>query len=179
VPQALCQLDRSDTLSGLGFGEMFGSQSVENVNEISIVNVVKVRPSLKCDIAAFDWWVMNGDRTLSDAGGNPNLLWSDKTEELFVIDHNLAFDETVTLNSQIESHIFSTQLSEICASKVLQHHYAQRFAEALSALPEIIRGIPERWYYADEHHTIDNGFPIDRVEMTLQRYAEPTFWKRT
>ncbi|AQZ51113.1 hypothetical protein Mame_01768 [Martelella mediterranea DSM 17316] len=179
VPRELYEAGRSGALSGLGFGSLFGSENVENANEISFVNVEKAPAELKRDIAAFDWWIKNGDRTLTDAGGNPNILWLEATRRLFVIDHNLAFDEEVTLTSQLECHIFRKSLAEICDDAGLRDHYNTRFDNALLDLPRILGDIPERWHYVDDACTVDINLSLDRVDNLLKRHRVPAFWERT
>lgn len=179
VPRELYDASRDGALSDLGFGFLFGSENVDNTNEISFTDAQNVSPELKRDIAAFDWWIKNGDRTLTDAGGNPNLLWSETARRIVVIDHNLAFDEEVTLHSQLESHIFRSSLSEICDQAALRDHYNERFDKALLDLPQILGDIPERWHYVDDACTVDINLSLDRVESTLKRHRVPAFWKRT
>lgn len=179
VPRELYEAGRDGVLRDLGYGLLFGSENVENANEVSFVNVQQAPEELKRDIAAFDWWIQNGDRTLTDAGGNPNLLWSETARRLVVIDHNLAFDEGVTLHSQLESHIFRSSLSEICDQPTLQGHYNTRFEKALTDLPQILGDIPERWHYVDDARTVDINLSLDRVKNTLRRHRVPAFWERT
>ncbi|MBO9135511.1 MULTISPECIES: HipA family kinase [Rhizobium] len=179
VPQELYEAGRHGALSALGAGLLFGSENIENATEMSFINVQHAPTDLKRDIAAFDWWVKNGDRTLTDAGGNPNLLWSETAHRLVVIDHNLAFDEEVTLHSQLESHIFRSSLSDICDQEDLQGHYNARFEKALTGLPKILGDIPERWHYVDDACTVDINLSLDRVENTLKRHRVPAFWERT
>jgi len=179
VPEDLYEAGRDRSLRDLGAGLLFGSESVENANEISILNIPETPEELQRDIAAFDWWIKNGDRTLTDAGGNPNILWSETRNCLFVIDHNLAFDESVTLNSQLQGHIFRRSLAEICGAPMLQGHYNVKFEEALSSLPDILGDIPARWHYVDEACSVASSLSLDHVEATLQRYRVPAFWERT
>jgi hypothetical protein len=75
----------------LGVGPAFGSRKVL-ASEFVFSAVSKVPPSLQRDILAFDWWIRNGDRILTQMGGNPNLLWISGDERLVMIDHNQAFD---------------------------------------------------------------------------------------
>lgn len=179
VPRELYEAGRDGALRDLGYGLLFGSENVESANEMSFANIYQAPAALKHDIAAFDWWIKNGDRTLSDAGGNPNLLWSETEHRLVVIDHNLAFDEDVTLLSQLQSHIFRQSLSEICDQTDLQDRYNLRFEEALMDLPQILGDIPERWHYVDDACTVEINLSLDRVEDTLKRYRVPAFWERT
>jgi hypothetical protein len=179
VPLELYEAGREGALRDLGAGLLFGSENVESANEISFVNVQQAPEVVKRDVAAFDWWIQNGDRTLSDTGGNPNILWSETERRLIVIDHNLAFDETVTLNTLLEGHIFRSSLSDICDDVLLQEHYNARFDEALLDLPEILGDIPERWHYVDDTCTVEISLSLRRVEDTLKRHRVPAFWERT
>jgi hypothetical protein len=178
VPRALFELRGNDSLRDLGSGLVFGSRQLENVNEITITNVVTLSPELKRDIAAFDWWVMNGDRTLSEAGGNPNVLWSGSERRPYIIDHNLAFDEQVTLPSLISTHIFGNALDEICRDPDLQEEYRLRFDGAVSDLSEILGDVPERWHYLDDALTVETDFSTEHAEALLRRYDTQLFWQR-
>ncbi len=179
VPRELYDVGRDGQLRDLGHGELFGSENVENTNEVSFINIQDVPTQLKRDIAAFDWWIQNGDRTLTAAGGNPNLLWSETNQALVVIDHNLAFDDEVTLHSLIETHVFSTSLSEICGHSGLKAHYGAKFEEALTDLPDILDDIPERWHYVDDDRTVEINLSLDRVETILKRHSVPAFWEQS
>ncbi|MBR2692046.1 MAG: hypothetical protein IKE42_29675 [Aquamicrobium sp.] len=179
MPRELYELGRHNLLKDLGYGTLFGSKQMPDVNELSFLNIAKLDDNLKRDIAAFDWWIMNGDRTLTETGGNPNILWSEVDSRPYIIDHNLAFDRTVTLHSQLDSHIFAASLAEICDTPALQTHYNQRFGEALVKLPGIIQDIPERWHYLDDALTAESPFHIDVIEEALTRYPMKPFWKRT
>ncbi len=179
VPKELYDLGRNINLGALGSGLFFGSEHITESNELSILNIEAIATELKRDIAAFDWWIMNGDRTLTQAGGNPNILWSERTNLPVIIDHNLAFDYGVTLNSQLASHVFAGSLAEICDDPLLQAGYRQRFDQAMSELPNIIGDIPGRWHYVDDHETMEIAFSIEAVEAILQRHQMRAFWERT
>ena len=179
VPKALYDVGRTNVLADLGFGVLFGSEHVESSSELSVMNAGFIQDKTKRDIAAFDWWVKNGDRTLTENGGNPNILWSESCQRPFVIDHNLAFDSAVTLISLLESHIFAPQLQEICEQPSLQRHYQGRFEHALESLDGIFRDIPQRWHHADEAETVKVNFSIDAAIAILERHRSKDFWKRT
>jgi len=178
VPKALYQAGASGLLSSLGFGPLFGSQEVPNCNEISFYNASTLHVDLKRDIAAFDWWIKNGDRTLKEPAGNPNILWSETTEEPFIIDHNLAFDETVTLSSLIESHMFSASLLEIANDSTLQNIYNQKFQSVLPHVHDICDDIPDRWHYEDDMQSVEVNISVDTIKTTLERFSEQGFWKQ-
>ena len=65
-------------LSELGHGPAFGSRRRE-VMELTASAVPEVPEPLQQDVLAFDWWIRNGDRLLTERGGNPNLFWAPET----------------------------------------------------------------------------------------------------
>lgn len=177
VPRELFEAGRSSGLADLGHGPVFASKALSNVNEISIIDIESMEISLKRDIAVFDWWILNGDRTLSINGGNPNILWSVASKSPFVIDHNLAFDPSVTLRSLEESHIFGSCLTTVKDSPDLQRQYVARFDACLSNWDEICRDIPERWHYIDDLQTVRTDFSSDGARRCLQRTGLSKLWK--
>jgi hypothetical protein len=44
------------------------------VSELTTAQLEKIPDAIQLDILAFDWWVHNADRTLTENGGNPNLF---------------------------------------------------------------------------------------------------------
>jgi hypothetical protein len=179
VPKALYDAGRSRNLGDLGFGLVFGSEHIPNSNEISVLNIGSIPAGTKRDIVAFDWWVKNGDRTLTESGGNPNILWSESSGQPFIIDHNLAFDGSVTLNSQLESHIFAASAAEICETPALQAHYDAKFEMAIAELDNIVGDIPQRWHYVDDAETFEINFSIEGAKTLLARFRVRAFWERT
>ncbi|OQK17264.1 hypothetical protein AU255_05065 [Methyloprofundus sedimenti] len=80
-------------ISQLKGGYVFASKQMPSVTELKYETVNKIDAQLKLSVLLFDLWVENEDRTLSEKGGNPNLLWKSNESGLYVIDHNLIFDE--------------------------------------------------------------------------------------
>ncbi len=67
-------------------------ENQEGSTEITFANRSIVSKTRRRDLVAFDWWIKNGDRQLTEIGGNPNLLWTPESDSMVVIDHNMAFD---------------------------------------------------------------------------------------
>jgi hypothetical protein len=178
VPRELIEGSVNANLSELGHGLVFGSRAVENVDEISITNVQNMSRDIMRDIVAFDWFVMNGDRTLSADGGNPNILWSLSENQPYVIDHNLAFDESVTLNSLEASHIFGFMVREVADTSRLQREYEARFAASLTGWEEICLSLPERWNYIDDRQTLSTNFSVDHARTIVGRFEKNDLWIR-
>ena len=79
--------------SELKGGYVFASRQVLSANELKFETVKKIDLKLKLRLIIFDLWVQNGDRILTETGGNPNLLWKADESGLYVIDHNLIFEQ--------------------------------------------------------------------------------------
>jgi hypothetical protein len=91
---------------------------------------------------AFDYWVSNGDRTLSVHGGNPNLLWSPGEFRLSVIDHNQAFDlEGPT--DDFSNHVFFE--AKAAWSQSFRLEMEGLFIRAIAEFDEIFRELPADW----------------------------------
>lgn len=109
VPKELVEAFGAEAAE-LGAGIAFGSLLQGAVQELPAGRVARIGVELRRRLLAFDWWVENADRTLSERGGNPNLLWSEAGGGLWVIDHNLAFDAQ-----------FDEQALRMCSAPRLTH----------------------------------------------------------
>lgn len=177
VPLELMESDLSGWLSDLGPGEVFVSRRV-NAVEMTDVHRHQVPKSLRRDVLAFDWWVHNGDRTLTATGGNPNLLWNPEGEQgsLVVIDHNLAFDPSFSATNFVQLHVFSDDIPSMFSDFLARAAYTQRFVDALSAWDEICDTIPAAWGFIDDEQTIPFMFPKDSFRSVLDEVLTEDFW---
>lgn len=125
----------------------------------------------------FDWWVRNDDRSLGEKGGNPNLFWEPNREELVVIDHNLAFDFSIKREKFIDNHIFRNQLQHSLSGDFYRRsEYNEKLTKALQAWPEIIKEIPESWWYADNEMTLRVDFDVGKAHDLLKEFEHNDFW---
>lgn len=129
-------------------------------------------------IAVFDWWIMNGDRTLSESGGNPNILWDISIDSAFIIDHNLAFDRSVTLAALEADHIFGSTLTKIIETPSLQASWSKHFEHCLQKWEGFCGMLPERWSYLDDQRTVSSGFDPSSALAILRRFDTPAMWTR-
>lgn len=178
VPRDLYEAGRNGMLADLGYGPVFGSQRIANANEITVGENAKVPIDTRQRIAVFDWWVMNGDRTLSEHGGNPNILWDTFAGRAFIIDHNLAFDQTISLAALEKSHVFGAQLSEIIDSPALQRHWSEEFSRRLKTWDTYSNELPERWLYLDDQLSIPSRFDAASAVKILRRFETSSMWTR-
>lgn len=174
VSNTLISVTPIEDIYDLAAGLAFASKAVMSVQEIKIQQLVKLDKQLKKDILVFDWWVHNGDRTLSENGGNPNLLWDNDNKRLVVIDFNVAFEPDFDSASFLENHIFAEFFSEIAEDMLERQRYEDRLIQAIEALPVICDNVPPEWW------GIDDGTPSmlqrDTIEEILQRFRRNDFW---
>lgn len=171
IPAELIRFSARDDIHDLGAGTVgFGSQLVLNVDELSYLFIEQIDPKLRARILLFDWWVCNGDRTLSPDGGNPNLLWSHRDQKLHVIDQNLAFNDT-DMGGFWDEHIFRASVSEW--TPAFRNEMSGAMVAAVSSLPEWWQAMPESWT------EIDCGLEFASLLKLLSRFEQGsrTFWK--
>jgi HipA-like kinase len=144
---------------------------VENVDELTYLFIEQADVQLRARILLFDWWVCNGDRTLSPDGGNPNLLWSHYDRKLHVIDQTLAFDPDVA--AFWDQHIFRANLCEW--TPAFREEISRTMRAALSDVPQWWREMPEDWTETE------TGLTLDGARKLLSRFDENsrTFWRAT
>lgn len=175
VPQELLSIAMRDDLAELGAGKAFGSRKV-SVVELSATHVDYVPLDTQRDVLAFDWWVRNGDRSLGESGGNPNLFWDVEGEGLVVIDHNQAFDPTFSPEDFVGLHVFRGEWPALLGDWIVQQRYAERFMAALSDWGAICNTVPPEWWFVDAELTVPTDFDVQAALQMLMRYQTNGFW---
>ncbi len=179
VPEALISARLLPDIRQLGSGAAFGSRAVESSVWLNRSHLVAVPPAQQQDVLAFDWWVHNADRTLTEQGGNPNLLWDEAGGQLVVIDHNLAFDAGFDAREFLSSHVFSAAAPEVFDDFLRRADIAQRLTQALTVWNEACAGLPPEWRYNDLEATLPCRFDLDAAYRHLQRAGHENFWSIT
>ena len=178
VPQALIAGSAVEGIGELGTGPAFGSEKVPFGQELGRLHLTRVPQELRRRVLLFDWWVQNEDRSFGPAGGNPNLLWNTETQQLVVIDHNLAFDIDFGADRFWGNHIFREERSAF-----LDEHFCQEqraaFEMALQSLPKILLELPDEWAYEDSFQTVAADFDFQRATSILNRHNTEEFWNAT
>jgi hypothetical protein len=175
VPASLIELGSRNDLGELGVGTAFGSLKAR-VMELSVTHLPMVSEQLQRDVLAFDWWIRNGDRTLSATGGNPNLFWDIEESRLVVLDHNQAFDTNFSVANFVELHAFSERMEEIRRDWVLQQQYCTRFVAAMEAWDDICNTLPGEWWFIDDEQTLPVDFNRDAIKQQLLECDGGLFW---
>ncbi len=144
IPNEIIQYD-NELKDSLGGGWVFASQYIENSQILTYNQISQVPSIIQRDILLFDCWVQNEDRTLTALGGNPNLLWENLNETLYVIDHNMILDAEWNEDNTKTLHPFKNQFTTRQPDMVDRLNYIQRFQKALSNWDYIISQIPKAW----------------------------------
>jgi hypothetical protein len=141
IPEELLAIRSREERRDWGAGPVFASRVVDNAVELRFTNVRSIPLRQQAEILLFDCWIGNADRTLSQLGGNPNLLWSDQTQQVSMIDHNLAFESPTT--EVRADHVFAAATT--AWDHVFVSDWTQRLVAAASTLPDIWGKLPDVW----------------------------------
>lgn len=175
VPQELIDLATRDDIGDLAAGPAFGSRRMQ-ITELTISNVCEITVEQQVDVLAFDWWVRNGDRNLSNRGGNPNLFWDVSKEELVVLDHNQAFDKDFSVADFCSLHVFRNVSQTITRDLVTQSQLEARFDQALAEFERFCDTVPPEWWFVDAEQTIPVDFDPRQVRVALEARRGNEFW---
>jgi hypothetical protein len=161
VNSDLIRFSAREDINDLGEGTGFGSQIIENVDELPYLYIDQVAPELRAKVLLFDWWICNGDRTLTEEGGNVNLLWTHRDQRLHVIDHNLAFDEQ-TMTGFWDQHVFRDSARDWNDEfKIRMTSLMRRVA---ARIPDYWREMPAEWT------EVDSGITLPHIKRVLSRF---------
>jgi hypothetical protein len=175
VPQELIELSSRADVGDLGAGPAFGSNRMQ-LTELTVSNVLEISQQEQIDVLAFDWWVRNGDRNLSNHGGNPNLFWDMLNQELVVLDHNQAFDDDFSVENFAELHVFRDVRYSIARDLVTQAQLEARFEQILVDFDGICDTSPPEWWFIDAEQTVPVNFDRRQVKLALEARKGNEFW---
>lgn len=171
--RVLLEMDGETALSDLGEDPAFASQRISPAHELQYKVISQVDQSTQQDILVFDMWVKNEDRTLTEKGGNPNLLWGNGN--IYVIDHNVIFDPTFNTHTFLSSHVFREQCNTIFSDGLIREEYQQRMQTALLSWSVAWDSLPEEWCELND----DMGlFDPETTFEQLQQDAQGAIWRR-
>lgn len=159
----------------LGEGFAFGSLAIQPTMEANLVNMAKVPTPTRRDLLVFDWWIRNADRTLTQYGGNPNLLWNAQEEKIVVIDHNLAFDEDFDAHDFLDCHIFREEWNSVAQDWVARVEYEERLKRCLRELETIWDKMPDEWRWLGEG--VPLTFDLDAAAQVLNMCNSTRLWE--
>lgn len=173
VPSTVVEQTIREDLDELRAGEWFASTVVPQATELLYTQINDVPSELRELVLFFDIWVMNGDRQLGENGGNANFLHTYNLMSAecnyHVIDHNLAFDETESLEQLKKHHIFKNEISQICSIE-FRSKIEPLLTEAFEALEDIWNEMPDEW--------IENSLiKYEEICTLMGRFKDERFWR--
>src|SRR5690606_4300490 len=119
------------------------------------------------DVLAFDWWIRNADRSLTELGGNPNLLWDGESDSLVVIDHNVAFESAFDQSLFLETHVFRDDINDVFGDWQARQSYRARFERSLAVFDQSCEQVPDEWWWFAED--VPSDFDREMIRSSLAR----------
>lgn len=159
----------------LGHGLAFGSLAIRSTMEVNVANIERVPIQTRQDLLVFDWWIRNEDRTLTEHGGNPNLLWNTEHEKIVVIDHNLAFDAHFNARDFLACHIFREEWNSVTQDWIMRADYADRMKRCLVELETIWDRMPDEWSWLGEG--VPLAFDLNAAAQILNMCNTKELWE--
>lgn len=146
------------------------------VDGASTLNLQQARSSISIPdqkkIYFFDRWILNTDRSLTEYGGNVNIIFDTLNNRHYLIDHNLAFDQSVT-EAEYDVHVYSPSRRPWTYDLVDYQELQDLSTAAYDTLDSIIDEIPRSWI--SENELESNAF-FDRIRSSLAKINEREFW---
>lgn len=155
IPKELVNGDR-ELESELGHGIAFASKVVSPAVPLAREFVRLDSNGDLSGILIFDWWIKNSDRSLTNTGGNPNLLWKTDTGEVVMIDHDNAFDTDFDAAHFWKFHALRDQ--RLAWEPSRREHLRNWLLKGQSRLDFIWEELPETWLindFGDPRVTLD------------------------
>ncbi len=174
VPDELIKWSGRRDAQELGAGLAFGSIALTYVQEFSFSHMPLVETAQRKDIAVFDWWVRNADRTLTAKGGNPNLLWNLQSSSLAVIDQNQAFDPDFNAQLFGELHVFHEEFLRVAGDMIERQAYVDRLSGTFAEFELACDNVPPEWWEMDG---VPANFNRDMAKAMLERFLNNEFWR--
>lgn len=172
VPEYLLEYEM-DKYTDLGVGPAFASRYMPQLQEVDRAITKRIDSKLLRDTFLFDYWIQNEDRTLTSNGGNPNLMYSALHAQLYVLDHNLAFDDAFSFEDFSRLHVGSGAWFESQVDMFTIEEYKKRMELALCCLNPCCGNLPEEWF---DCSTVKNGL-LESVKERLERFRDQEFWE--
>ena len=137
-------------------GYVFASKQIPSVTELKFETIPHLDKTTRLAILLFDLWVEHEDRTLTELGGNPNLLWKSDEEKLYVIDHNLIFDPEFSQERFWATHVFKSEFCNKQRDFIEQQSFEIRMKMALDIWQSAWDKVPTDWSDSIPDHSIFN-----------------------
>jgi hypothetical protein len=174
IPDVLIRSSGDDAAHDLGTGYAVGSRQILAASELRHDEIPLVPANIQQSVLLFDFWVQNEDRTLSDLGGNPNLLWNKATTSLHAIDYNLILPNAFDVTEFWQTHVFRHAFAQQGLDEPHKQQFEQRMQRALATWQQAWDQLPEEWL--DENQAT-GSFDGTTVLKRLEHDATGAIWE--
>lgn len=165
-----------EAVESLGSGEVFVSERIKSATDFKSHILKNVTRELQEAILFFDLWIENSDRTLSEKfSGNPNLIWESGFNQLYVIDHNLAFEVPFDKAVFWQTHVCRGQFLVHQLDIEIKLSLEKRLQNALQGWSTWWNQIPDEW---KEQNEDSKFFDADAVLHRLQIESQGGIWAK-
>lgn len=195
VPEGLIKGSARADSAELGAGKVFASREIGEGQELTWSAAQGWLDETMAQLLLLDLWLQNEDRSLSELGGNPNLLVTqipdlppDNSEEalwveqarrqrLWAYDFNLAFDEDFDRERFFNTHVFGGLLRQW--PQGFRERMEPILKDALEEVPTIFSELPPEWLHLDGDDSLAVQLDAERVVTVLKLPFEnpELFWK--
>ncbi len=153
-------------------GPAFATRFIENA---SIINIQQARSAVTIQeqkkIFFFDRWINNADRSLTDIGGNVNIIYDAFNNRYYLIDHNLAFAQD-TRSHEYDVHVYSPNGRPWVFDMLDEPELMDLANDAISSVEEKFNQLPDEWFSTDEERRL----MLNEIMNCLNRVYDREFW---
>lgn len=194
VPRELVDGSSRPDIRELGEGKVFASMRIDGGQELTWSAAQGWSQETMAALLLMDLWLQNEDRSLSEFGGNPNLLvrqipafpadaqegalWNEqpRREMLWAYDFNLAFDKDFSRERFFRAHVFGGMLRQW--PEDFRELMEPRLRHGLESVRTIFDELPIEWLHLDGDDSLPVQFDLERVISVLELpFRDPaTFW---
>lgn len=153
----------------VGEGPVFASAWQDSVQPITPLTLATMDQDLLARLYVFDHWIANGDRSLTEHGGNPNLFVRLGDGATVAIDHNLAFAADYDPEKELPVHAGRLAWEGVADHAAFFATMRADLERARVDLPAIVETLPEEWL--EEQPRL-----ADRIATILDRLDDIGFW---
>lgn len=169
IPEALVRTSRDTEVSSyLGVGIGFASHWQNACEPLTPSIRDRQSPEFLATLYAFDHWIANGDRSLGDEDGNPNLLYDLTDKKLVAFDHNLAFS-TGYNSAELAVHAGRRSWQAIGRSDGFIPRLLAKMETARLVFNALVSDLPYEWLEDRPSFTVTAAAILDRCNT-------PGFW---
>jgi hypothetical protein len=173
IPRSLIE-GNQEYEQDLGHGIAFGSVKVPSSERLALDFVRNDPDGILSRILLFDWWVRNSDRSLTETGGNPNLVWEMDPGRVVMIDHDNAFDANFDVMSFWGFHALAAHRSAWALGN--RQEMTDWLARGVVCLARLLSELPEEWL-VDSYGDSRCGLDIPGLPGVLSSSSNNTsFW---